>query len=217
MDYSTLKANVSEWLARSDLSDAAVNSFVELAEARISRSLRIAAMERPYFRALDANSSAPVPASYIEFKEVYLFAGTGTTDTYPAYGSATRICRLQRTSGEELANMLTFQRGGDPYRFARLGTSFVVGPQPSGEFSIGGVYYAAFASLTALNPTSYLTDNAPDLLLSASLSEAAAYIQDQSKVDYWTGRFNQILTELQLSDERERASGSQIVTFSGVR
>lgn len=239
MDYSTLKASVSEWLARSDLSDTAVSMFVQLAEARISRTLRIMPMEKAYFQPLDSDAKSPVPDDYIEFKEVSLYgvspyvpdpigavlyvdgdnfvipASAISASPYPVSYRASRICRLQRTSGEELYDQLNPGRG--PTRFARIGPSFCVAPAPVGQHAISGVYYARFVPLSVSVPTNFLTDYAPDLLLAATLSEASAYINNEPRTAYWTGRYGQILNELQLSDERERASGTQIVTSSGVR
>lgn len=215
MDYTTLKANAADWLAKSDLSDLVLSTFVTFAEARTNRSLRVSAMEKPYFRALDADSSTGIPADYIEFKELFLYTGTGPQDVLPALNGAW-VQRVRRTSGESLFDGGLGRRGDVPLSMARVGTRFQVSPVPNGNYSLGGIYYGKFAALSDVAPTNWLTDNTPDLLLCAVLSEAAAYGKAFDQVEYWVSRFTAILSEVQGVDERERSSGSQTVMRSGV-
>lgn len=214
MDYSSLKSNISDWLARSDVS-ASADSFIDLAEARINRELRIRAMESPYFRALDSDAKAPVPSDYRAWKTAFLYKGTGTDDVLPDL-SEELVFPLNATQGRGAYGKRAYGAtdGGD---LTRIGDNFYVSGHPDGTYSLGGIYYASFAALSAGNTTNWLTDNAPDLLLSAGLSEAAAYIKNESEMAYWSQRFSSLLGQVQAESDRELWSGEKIVTRSGVR
>lgn len=216
MTYNDLLTQAGNWISRTDLSPAELALIVQLAEARINRSLRVAALESIYFQPLDADATALVPADYLEFKEVGLYQGIGDASTLLSFSTASRVARLQRTSGEEILDRVTVHRGGTPSHFARVGTRFVLAPVPAGEFSLGGIYYARPAALSELNPTTPLLDANPDLYLWAVVLEAATLTQ-QPKVPLYEARYEQALGAVQDADERERYSGTQVVTMSGVR
>jgi len=216
MDYATLKASAANWLARSDITDAELSLMVMLAEARIYRRLRLAEMETVFFSPLDADAKAAVPSDYLAFKEVGLYEGAGDTSTLLSFATATRVARLQRTSGEELFDAVTANRGGVPSKFARIGQSFVVAPIPNGTYSLGGIYFARPAALSDLAPTNTLMDRNPDLFLFAVTLEAAIFTRHPSIEMYGT-RVDGLIDAVQLADEMERSSGTQVVTMSGVR
>lgn len=215
MDYTSLKSSVANWLARSDMVDADLATIVQLAEARIARNLRVIDMESVFFGNLDADAKVAVPADYLEFKELGLYEGGGSTSAFNSFSTATRIARIQRTTGEVLLDQITGSRGSVPSRMARIGGYFAVAPIPNGTYSLGGIYYARPVAL-ATSGTSTLLTKHPDLYLCATLAEAAAFIQDADKTTFWGGRYDALLTSIQATDDMEATSGTMPVTYSGV-
>lgn len=206
--YTTLQTDIADWLARSDLSADVLGKIVRLAESKISRSLRTRAQETAYFRQLDADAKAPVPVDFLEFKEFFLQAATVLVeDVLPDLSNAISF-NIERAASPAAFRSFSAS-SADGAVVTRVNGYFYLSGKPVGTYAIGGTYYAKFPALTDANPTNWLTENSPDLLLAACVSEGAAYIKAWDQVKYWTDRFDGILDELQQSSEREDFSGSR--------
>lgn len=215
MTYPELKAAISSWMARSDYIDADLVLFIQLAEARINRELRVRAMETVYFRTLDSDARAEVPADYREFKSVYLYKGTGSDDSLPSL-SNTLVSEMTITSSNSL--MTEFAGSGtDGSRLARIGNYFYVGGKPVGDYSLGGVMYRDFAALSDVAQTNWLSLKSPDLLLAACLAEASLFIKSPEQAELWGDKSDAIIESIMLEEKRESMSGAKLITRSGVR
>ncbi len=222
MDYTSLKQNIDDWLARNDISSVQGDFAIDLGEARINRILRIKAMERSYYQAINAGGAVPVPADYLEVKDLFLVRYNVTpvviTDavisdfgaqTFPNLAQQGFISKLERVS-EQMLYANAALGVGTPKGYARVGDHFQLVPvNTEGVYAVSGVYYARLPALVATPPdsTNWLTDNAPDLYLAASLTEAAAFAGDTAKRDYWQERFDRALGEIQDADIKEENSG----------
>lgn len=216
MNYSSLKASLADWIARSDLADGTIDTMLDLAEAKINRRLRVRAQETVYFRELDSDASAAVPTTYRAWKNAFLYQGApDTEDSFNALANA-YVFPLETGTLGGAAEDFRLSRA-DGRRLTRIGSRFYVSGKPVGTYSLGGIYYAAFAALSGDATTNWLTDNAPDLLLAACMSEAAAYIKSEPQMQYWTARFSALLDEVQGEADRELWSGEQLVMRSGVQ
>lgn len=210
MNYTSLKASISDWIARTDLADATLDDFIDLAEARINRKLRVRAMEATYFRELDGDASAAVPEDWLQWRDAFLYQGTpDTEDTFNELANAITFPLNTATVGGAAES---FSRSAaDGGSVTRIGSRFYVSGKPEGTYTLGGIYYAAFPALTSLATTNWLTDNAPDLLLAACMSEAAAYVKSERQMAYWTARYSSLIDELQDQDTREMWAGEPMV------
>ena len=67
-DQVTLRTGVADWLNRSDLTDAQIDDFVAIGEARIYEELRIPTLEvvQSFTVTAYSNSSIIIPAGFIE-------------------------------------------------------------------------------------------------------------------------------------------------------
>lgn len=212
--YAALKLAISDWLARSDIAEESADSFIDLAEARINRNLRVRAMETVYFRPLAADASSDVPTGFRQWKEAFLYRGGGTVDAMPTLANeVVSSLTLSGTAGVMDSRAASFRRG---MTLSRIGTKFYVSGIPSGTYSLGGIYYKTFPALTDSNQTNWLTESAPDLLLSAVMLEAATYVKSQDEIVQWGERYAALLDEVQEEAEREKWSGPTIVTDLGV-
>ena len=73
IDQVTLRTGVADWLNRSDLTDAQIDDFVAIGEARIYEELRIPTLEVVQsFTVTAGNSSIILPAGFIEILELKL-------------------------------------------------------------------------------------------------------------------------------------------------
>jgi len=71
IDQVTLRAGVADWLNRSDLTDAQIDNFVSIGEARIYEDLRVPTLEISQgFSVTATNSSIIVPEGFLEMIEL---------------------------------------------------------------------------------------------------------------------------------------------------
>ena len=71
IDQVTLRTGVADWLNRSDLTDAQIDDFVAIGEARIYEDLRVPPLEISQgFSVTQSNSSIIVPQGFLEMIEL---------------------------------------------------------------------------------------------------------------------------------------------------
>jgi len=87
-----------------------------------------------------------------------------------------------------------------------IGSVFVFGPYPDGDYSIGGTYYAKAPLLSATTPTNWMVLGAPNLLLAACLVEAGRTLKDEAMIARWGGVYQTRLKALVDRDKAERFS-----------
>ncbi len=188
--YSTLKTAVGDWLARSDLTTV-IDDFIDLAEARINRDLRVSAMETALSSAISSGVIA-VPTGFLEFLTVYVD------------GSPTK--RLEMKSAEWIyGNYPSRESDGKPSFIAREGSNFIFGPYPDSAYTIKGTYYAKLSPLGdgtgGTVTTNFLITDAPDLILYGALVESAPYIGEDARMNLWESRYQ---SALETANNRDR-------------
>lgn len=178
--YTTLLANVADWLARGDLT-AQIPVFVQSFEERFFRQPKNWGpwMETAYSAAMSAGVSA-VPAGFLAWKSVYV--ATSPTRRLKPIGLSQLYEEYPRNGC-----------AGMPALIARNGANFEYGPRPSSDFTVGGTYLAKPAPLRtyavggADAVAHYLILNAPDMLLYGALLEATPFIKDDARLQVWQG------------------------------
>jgi len=195
--YTSLLANVADWLSRSDLTSQ-IPVFIQNWEERFYRQPKNWGpwMESAYSTSMSAGVSA-VPAAFLGWKVVYL-------NTTPAR-------RLSPVGLSQLHER--YPRGGctgKPSLIARNGSNFEYGPVPSSDYPVAGSFYAkptllrSFASDAAAH---YLVLNAPDLLLYGALLEAMPVIKDDARISLWQSYYEQALDDYQDLQKAQNMSG----------
>jgi hypothetical protein len=175
--YSTLLANIADWLARSDLTNQ-IPVFIQNFEERFYRNPKNWGpwMESSYSVAMTAGVSA-VPTGFLGWKNVYISM------------SPTR--RLRPVGLSQLYE--EYPRNGCqgiPSLIARNGSNFEYGPYPSSNYTVGGTYYqkpTALRSFASDAAAHYLILNAPEMLLYGALLEAMPMLKDDARLQVWQG------------------------------
>ena len=193
--YATLKTAIGDWLARSDLATVA-DDFIDLAEARINRDLRVSAMETALSESI-ASGVVAVPTGFLEFVSVYIDG----TPTQPLEVKSPHWIERQYP-----------QRASDskPRYVARSGGNFIFGPYPDSAYTVAGTYYAKFTPLGdgtgGTATTNFLITDAPDLILFAALVESAPYVGDDARLSMWHARYAEALETVDRNDKAGRFS-----------
>ena len=198
--YDDLKTAVADWLDREDLTDR-VPDFIAMGEAKISRRLRVAEMELTGSATM-VNGAVTLPPDFIEARRIISDAagatGTPLEGITPSYAS------------ERFAS----SQAGVPTHYAIVGDTLVTYPN-GGAGDVTMIYYARPPAIAAYG-TNWLLTRAPDLYLYASLINAAPFLGDDGRIATWAGLFEQILGELQASDERSRYANARTRAWPGL-
>ena len=194
-DYASLQSALTDYAARTDLSTV-VTTFIAQGESRSYRDVRVSDMEVTASETI-TNGSFTLPADYLEMRNLYVTDATG------AY-----LYELQRRSPAWLRGIYQIQSSqGTPQFYAREGQNLIVGPYPDANYPVSMLYYSRLASLSNTNTTNWLITKNPDLIFAAAMVELAIYTQDDQALQYWEGKYGQVMNAVQGADKRERMSG----------
>jgi len=188
MTYTELQAQIATWSKRTDLA-ALIPGFIEQAESRIGRALRVRQMETALAdTAINAAYEVALPAGFVALKSVW-------PSSYPANGIKPQSLSAVLVNGV---------RAGPPTMVAVTATAL----RFNGSGSVAGVYFGAIPALGASTASNWLLAGHPDAYLFAALAELYTYTQDGEQSAVWVARSDQVIKEIQNADMRDRFSGS---------
>ena len=207
--FTELKDAVADWLDRSDLTTR-IPDFITLAEARVSRDLRIRAMEvRSTMTTTAGKQYFNLPTNYIQMRNIQL----NTNPTTP----------LEYITPEMMDRLYGSSTTGKPRAYTLIGDEIQLSPIPDSTYSLEMAFYEKFAPLgdgTGGSVVSnWLTSNAPDVLLYGSLLEAEPFIKNDERIGVWVNAYNSAINKIQNADAKDRHSGSAMRVrniYSGV-
>ena len=206
---SDLRTSVSDWLARSDLSDALINDLILLAEARMNRDLRINLLERR------ASLNTTAGDGYISLPT----DSGGTVD-------ATEVRKLSYVSSPSYEPLqfatpgtISFRRyeglTGKPVVYSIVGTEFQLAPIPDAIYELRCTYLAKLAALSDSNTTNDILTNHPDLSLFGVLAEAEPYTGFDERRQLWESKYQACLAAARSADNRLKYNGAPLVERAG--
>lgn len=193
--YSTLKQSIADFLARDDLTSY-VDTFIDIAEARVGRRLKIRAMEATTTLVCSTSvATIALPTGYAGIRGVFL---NGTVQ-YP----------LAYNTPEQLNSQVSAT--GRPRFFSIVGANIQFNCVPDSAYDISMTYFATFTALSDSNTSNWLTTNVPHLLLYGSLQAASEFTQDDAAAQKWASLFQQAIDEAQAADEGEKYGPAPVI------
>lgn len=191
-----VRTKLREYSQRRNISDATMNTFIELAQSKANRALRIPPLESYTIASVDENGYFDIPADYIEAKELRVTRNNQTIV-------------LDRKSINEVNTVFTRERGGCPRIFGRFGTSFRIAPWDNPEDDeVILYYYYALPELTNDTDTNWFTQFAVEILIYGGMAELSNYIRDEEGAARWTSQANEAINILQSMEDRSAWSGN---------
>lgn len=177
--------SVEAIMVRSDMTDALATTFIQQAQTRIERVLRVPGQET--IGTITGNATAPtdqivIPADFLALKFLYTPTHSG----------------MELLDYKDLASFFKTQRqvgGIHPKYYTRVGGSFLIYPVLPPNANIWMAYYAAQPTL--VNPTdgNFWTISCADLLTYGALSFACDYFVDDRTAAF-EARFSQLLEDI---------------------
>lgn len=195
-NYDELKTAISKWLSRrSDLTDV-IPEFIALAEARISRDLRLQRqIVAGDLSALSGVSTIVLPTDWLEFVHIKIAGRVGKLD----------VCSIGVIEGDYAST-----ETGAPKKFSVRGDVVLLGPTPDADYTLPASWYERIPSLSADNPTTWLLADHPGIYLWGSLAEAGAFLPADKRVQMWEAKYSAEVAQIVAADERARFGGGQI-------
>lgn len=197
-NYATLQTAVADYLARDDLTTFIPN-FIQNAENKIYRRFNIRAEETALSVAV-TNGAGTLPTRFKKLKLAYI-----AQSPYEL---------LEWIPLEDLYRKYPLRSGGEtPCVISRQANTFVFGPYPS-DFTLEGVYYQRLEPLRTTDSSWYVV-NAPEILLYASLMEAAPFIRDDPRLPVWQQFLNDSIQSLMdFEKEADNPSGRLVARLA---
>lgn len=190
--YATLKTAIADWLVRADLTTY-LPYFIEAAEERIYRELKVRQMETALSTAISSGVIA-LPSGFRGFKSLQVSASPRTV--------------LQATDLDSLMRQYpTRSSDATPAVYAINGANVEFGPYPDSTYTIVGTYYKKLDALSDSNTSNWLITDAPYMLLWASLVEAHPFIKDDMRIQLWEGKYQQTRDQLIAEQRLEVGTG----------
>lgn len=201
--YSDLQATIASYLARTDLT-AMIPAFIQLAETRLRRDLRLRQMLKVSTTQSTANvSTIELPFDFIEMRDLHFNTNPITVLKYDTPNVFYRN---------------TFSTiSGKPTNYTVLAQEFQLAPIPDTSYTLQMLYYAAPSYLSNSNVSNVFLFNCPDLLLYGSLAEAAPYLMDDVRLQTWATLYDRGLASLTISDDQGEYAGSPLTMTVALR
>jgi len=196
--YSELKTAVADFLNRDDL-NSAVENFVALGEANISRDIRHYLMESTSSLSVSSQYTS-LPSDWLETIRVSVSTGSGDVP-------------LQLLSRQQLAQIRADNDDstGTPGYYSHRASTLEAYPSPDSTYTVTLDYFAKVPALSDSNTTNWLLTRAPDVYLYASLLHTAPYLQEDARVPVWAQLYSAAVQNLNSESEAARMSGSGLV------
>lgn len=193
MTYNELKTQVANYLGRSDLT-AQIPGFIEFAEIRLARELRIREMVKPTtLTCVPGTNTIAFPADFLAVRDIHVVGNPRTPLTYNSpsmFSIATRA-----------------DDSGLPKFYTLYNKTAELAPVPDSNYQIKLTYYFKPVQLSNANQTNEFIEVCPDALLYASLAEAEPYLMNDARVQLWASLYDRAVQNLNISDEMSEYAG----------
>ncbi len=203
MNYTEMVAAVKAYADRNDAEvNAAIDTFIMMAEARINRKLRVSEM------------TTRASVATLEDKEYY---------SLPSDFSGIRDIELQDTAGARHVidymppNQMNMVHGYNVvdlpgYYYTIIAGNLHVLPIIGAGAAIEIVYYQKLPHLDGnVNETNWVSEIYPDIYVSALMIEIEKFVKNKEAVEFWKAEFNEATAALTSADSVDRWSGPPLM------
>lgn len=212
MTYSSLFTDVQLYLDRSTDTSliSQIPSFIVLGSLRCARELKTLGFKAVYTNNFVATSSVvPKPARWRETISMNVGTGEGNNTRQPLYPRSYEFCRSYWPNDQLTDSSSPPQYYAD-YDF----NHWLIVPTPYTGLPYEVSIYENPVPLSDINQTNWLSENAPDMILYASLIEAEPFIKNYELIQVWKDNFDRALAA-QTGEDRKRKTDNSIQRMEG--
>lgn len=188
--YATLKTAIADWMHRDDLTSQ-IDTFIDLAESRMNRDLRMSEMETRA-TAIASSEYMALPDGALEIRNIQV----NGTYPYPVEYKTPTQMDMDNTGAT-----------GAPVYYTIIGNEFQFYPVPI-DTEIEITYYKAITPLDDTNTTNFLLTASPECYLHGCMAYANLYTKDDPTLHEM--EFSRIMDSLNKTSTRKKFSGAPL-------
>ena len=196
--YANLKTEIASFLNRDDLT-AQIDTFIDLAETRHARDLRIREMETvdTSITTVAGTQSYDLPTGYLELRYAML-----QTSPYTMLQYMSPILNYRMyNEGEET---------GMPVYYTIVGKKIYLGHSPDSANVLELGFFQRATALSSSNTTNDILTNFPDLYLYGSLAETSPFLMQDERLAVWSSLYKEGVRTANESAQRGRVSAAPL-------
>lgn len=196
--YANLKTEIANYLNRTDLTSY-LDTFIELAESRIARDLRLREMENidTSITTVSGTQSYDLPTGYLEMRYVAYQTSPYTFLTFLAPPDFMRVYNAGEGSGT-------------PSHYTIIGSKIYLGMQPDAAKVLELGFFKRPTGLSAVNTSNDILTNFPDIYLYSCLAESEPFLMNDERLQVWASLYKEAVETANNSAQRGRASGAPL-------
>jgi hypothetical protein len=196
--YANLKTEIENYLNRSDLTSY-LDTFIDLAETRHARDLRLREMETvdTSTTTVSGTQSYDLPTGYLEMRYVLLQTNPYTLLNYMAPPDFFRVYNAGEGSGS-------------PIYYTIVGGKIYLGNQPDSADVLELGFFKKPTALSSSSTTNDILTNFPDLYLYAALAESEPFLMNDERLQIWATLYKEGVKTSNEAAQRGRTSGATL-------
>jgi len=200
--YANLKTEIANYLNRDDLTSY-LDTFIDLAESRMARDLRLREMESvdTSTTTVSGTQSYDLPTGYLEFRYVNLQTDPYTFLTYMAPPDFMRLYNAGVGSGS-------------PTHYTIFSNKIYLGKMPDSAKVLEFGYFKRPTGLSDSNTTNDILTNFSDLYLYSCLAESEPFIMNDERLQVWASLYKEGVRTANESAQRGRSSSAPLMMSS---
>lgn len=196
--FSNLKNEIASSLNRDDLTNQ-LDTFINLAESRHARDLRVREMETidTSITTVAGTQAYNLPTGYLEMRYVAFRTSPYTILQYMSPGDFFRIYN-------------DGQGNGAPVYYTIVGKEIFLGHTPDSANVLEIGFFKRPTELSTSNATNDILTNFPDLYLYGSLAETSPFLMQDERLPVWTSLYKEGVKTANESAQRGRVSNAPL-------
>ena len=177
-----------------------MDAFLRMAEARVNRLLTVQKMSiRTALLVVPGQEYYGLPADYSGMRDIELRAHDQSDIRTP----------LLFLPAEQM-NHAAWKHSAYKAVYCIIANQLQILPaQDSGILEI--VYYRKLIPLTDIEPSNWMSEDNPDVYLSALMVEISAFVKNAEAATLWDGRLLQALSEIKQDDQNNRWADTPMI------
>ena len=196
--YNELKLEIASFLNRDDLTSQ-LDTFIDLAETRHARDLRIREMEAvdTSITTVAGTQEYNLPDGYLELRYAMLQTSPYTTLQYM---SPTDFFRVYNAGAGN----------GLPVYYTIIGKKINLGHVPDDANVLELGFFKRATALSTTNTTNDILTNFPDLYLYGALAETSPFLMQDERLAVWSSLYKEGVKTANESAQRGRVSSAPL-------
>lgn len=191
---SELKAAMRLVLNRGTADDSYIPTAIALAEARMSRELKV--------RSLEARATATLTAG-----DQYTLLPSDLRSMRSVRLQTNPVGVVEYVTPDSMDLSLDVNAAGRPTVFSIVGGEIKWGPKPDAGYTAEIIYGVGITALSADDDTNTILLRYPDAYLCGSLMEMFDYLEDEKNAAKWGGKYGAAVASINRTEDEARHGG----------